>query len=308
MNALAPLARFLEASIASVSSVPVGLHSFAVAGLIGGVILWLLGGKLLRPAFGLVGIAVGAAIGGLLLPTVAPTTIFGFASLHVGMSVGAILGFVLSMTLFRFAMGIAGAVVFAVLGLLGTGIYLSQTPGAVPIEMPAALTSAEGFKDAAGKVGSDLAEAAKKLQDGATITDLTKDGEAAVASREAATQLRSQLQDQVTDLWSRTPSDSKLVLTGGAFGGALLGLIVGVVMPKKSAALFTAFLGAASLLACGTWLAHAAQVPGHELLNRGPVVWLVAWLVAGIAGVSIQTARREKSPEKNRVAVAEPKA
>lgn len=304
MNALAPLGRLLETSIASISSVPVGLHSFAVAGLIGGAILWLLGGKLLRPAFGLVGIAVGAALGGLLLPAVAPPTIFGFASLHVGMSLGAILGFVLSMTLFRFAMGVAGAVVFAVMGLLGTGIYLSQTPGALPVEMPTALTSAEGFKDAAEKVGADLADAAKKIQNGATISDLTNNGETVGASREAATQL----QEQVQDLWSRTPSDSKLTLTGGAFGGALLGLIVGVVMPKKSAALFTAFLGAASLLACGTWLAHAAQLPGHGMLDRGPVAWLLIWLATGAAGVVIQTARGEKNSDKARPPAAAPKA
>ncbi len=294
MNFFAPLARLLETSLASVTSVPTGLHSFAVAGLIGGAILWLLGGKLLRPAFGLVGIAVGALIGGLLIPAVTPATIFGFASLHVGMTLGAILGLVLAVTLFRFAMGIAGAIVFAVLGVLGAGVYLSQTPGALPIEVPSALTSVDGLKDAAGKLGTDLADAAKKVKDGTPLTDLSKDGQTGAGSREVA----SQLQDEIQDLWSRTPSDSKLTITGGAFGGALLGLIIGVLMPKKSAALFTSFLGAASLLACGTWLAQAASIPGHELLNRGPIAWLGIWLVTGIAGVVIQTSRREKAARK----------
>lgn len=294
MDAFSPLARFLQSSIASVSSVPMGLHTFAVAGLIGGLILWLLGGKLLRPAFGLVGIAVGALLGGLLVPAVAPATLFGFAALHVGMTLGAILGFILAMTLFRFAMGIAGAIVFAVLGVLGAGIYLSQTPGALPVEVPSALTSVDGLKDAAGKLGTDLADAAKKIQDGTPLTDLAKDGETGTGSREVA----SQLQDEIQDLWSRTPTDSRLTLTGGAFGGALLGLIIGVVMPKKSAALFTSFLGAASVLACGTWLANAAQLPGHEMLNRGPIAWLGIWLVTGIAGVVIQTSRHEKSAAK----------
>ncbi len=294
MNFLSPFARLLESSLASVSSVPTPLHSFAVAGLIGGLILWLLGGKLLRPAFGLVGIAVGALLGGLLIPAITPATIFGFASLHVGMTLGAILGLVLAMTLFRFAMGIAGAIVFAVLGVLGAGIYLSQTPGALPIEMPAALTSVDGLKEAAGKLGTDLADAAKKVQDGTPLTDLAKDGQTGTGSREVA----SQLQDEIQDLWSRTPSDSKLTITGGAFGGALLGLIIGAVMPKKSAALFTSFLGAAAVLACGTWLAHAAQIPGHDLLNRGPIVWLGIWLVTGIVGVVIQTSRHEKAAAK----------
>jgi hypothetical protein len=70
-----------------------------------------------------------------------------FPSVYVGLGVGAIAGLFVSCLLFRFALIVSSAVVFAAVGLLGASIYLDQkSPGA--IDPPARLLLGSGERPA----------------------------------------------------------------------------------------------------------------------------------------------------------------
>ena len=68
-------------------------------------------------------------------------------------------------------------------------------------------------------------------------------------------------------------------------------MLVGVVMPRKSAAVVTAMAGAGLWLASGAWLAHAVEVPGKELLHRSPLAWSAIWLAVSLVGIIVQIGR-----------------
>jgi hypothetical protein len=90
------------------------------------------------------------------------------------------------------------------------------------------------------------------------------------------------------------------VISASAVGAGFFGFLVGLLFPRRSAAIATALFGAAVWLPCSLWMVNAAEAPGREFLNQGGAIgWLVVWLTVSALGFAFQAGMgREKAEKK----------
>src|SRR5512140_1812676 len=112
----------------SVRSLPWVAHAVVGAGLAAGIVMWLCGGRLLKPVFALLGGLMGGSIGFVLMASVTES-IAGIPSPYLGLGVGAVLGLIAGIALFRFAVAISTGLAFGIAGLLVSATYLNMTVG-----------------------------------------------------------------------------------------------------------------------------------------------------------------------------------
>ena len=72
------------------------------------------------------------------------------------------------------------------------------------------------------------------------------------------------------------------------FAGLAFGLLLGVVMPKRTTALVTALFGSAVCMASVAALLTARSGDRPEFLNQSPVIWGIAWIVLTAIGLFVQ--------------------
>jgi len=306
VHGMSLMMRTVEGAIASVRMLPTGVHVSAVIALVTGLILWLYGGRVLKPAHAFIGLSLGALGGALTFPSLAPDHVIGIPSPYVGMAIGAVLGLALATALFRFAMSIAGAATFACVGALGVALYLSFSGPIIPPD-PAAQSSLKDAEPSA--LRQNLDESWKALKDTGhkvlTSDDIPKDKQVKESAVAAATKTR-EFVDQMTEdgksLWNRLPNSSRLMLLAGAGCGALLGFVLGAFAPKKTSGITTALLGAGVWLTATAWIVRASDVSTFRLSERvdelGPVSWAVIWGVTALIGLMVQMRRGKKEEVK----------
>jgi hypothetical protein len=180
------------------------------------------------------------------------------------MGIGAIVGMVAVAVLFRAAMAAAGAVTFGAAGVLLAAVWLNGLP----------------HQPQFARAGDIQKIVLVSAHQGATL-----DAKGAVT---VAGQVADRVWGDGLAAWNGLPDEHRLRIVVSGLGAALLGLIVGAIMPRRAAALVTALLGAGVFLTSLTWLARAAQWPGQALLDHGPMGWLAIWLVASAAGLVFQ--------------------
>lgn len=262
---------WLASTATAIGDLPAAIHLFAGVGLVVGLIMWLLGKKLLKPAFALLGMFVGGVLGFLLAATVLPATVVGVPAIYLGLGVGAVLGLVQGLATFRFAMAISASLIVAIAATLGAAAWMKFEPlqraaevaGRSPIELapeirPPSLTSAENLKAAMKPVGEQV---------GAFVD-------------EAREQLRQE--------WIALSTKQQTTIVLSALGGALVGLIFGLVFPTRASAGLTAMLGTAVWLPAAAWLLAAADVPFREHLRQSALVWLIVWIIVAAVGWTLQ--------------------
>lgn len=272
---------------------PMGVHGGAIATLIAGLILWLFGSKVLKPVLALAGAAIGGALGTVMVPNIAPGQIGGIPSQYAGLGIGIIVGILGAMIFFRFAMAAAGGVGLAIMAALGAALYLSFTPGALPLR-----SSGPGEPGTTEQIGARLHDAAEeftKSVDDFAKREVAVDGGAKGELPQTGSAYKD-LKAELADVWSRTPDRSRIILIAAAGIGALAGILIGQIMPTKAAAVLTAMAGSGMALASGDWLARAFDAPFRSVLDSGPLLWLSLWAVATFVGVVVQFHRR-KPPE-----------
>ena len=81
------LLQFMSDEPTTVHSLPWVAHGVVAASLAAGVIMWLSGGKLLKPLFAFLGGVAGGAVGFVALPT-ATAAVFNVPSPYVGFEIG----------------------------------------------------------------------------------------------------------------------------------------------------------------------------------------------------------------------------
>jgi len=262
---------FLEHLAESAQS-QAALHAPAVVGLITGMILLLAGGRLLKPAVMLIGAAAGSLAGGLFIPALTTNQLGGVDSLPIGLSVGAIGGLFLAAMLFRFAMAAGAAAAFAGLALLATGVYLA-TSGELKTSLREDITSTE------------IVLAAHRYSNEVAAPLLTKDQATPVA---VATRVFEQAGHDLSDLWNRSPGKARASLAGAGAIAGMIGLVTGLLMPRRAAAIVTGLIGAGVAIISLTWLAWSLNLPGREWLSHGPTGWLLIWIAVAAAGIWCQ--------------------
>lgn len=267
----------LDQTAQAFQGLPWGVHALVGAGAIAGIILWLAGRKVLKPTIVLLFALAGGAGALMLVPRVsfaqeAPELTW----VAVGLAAGAVLG----LALFRFAMAVALGAVLGLAAPLGAAVALEVTPAAPSEErFAAAWGIASPGWERGDHTGGDTGSG-----EGDTAPEHAEQPESDDRIRQAATLAGDELDAQ----WEGLPARDQAVLAGAAVGGAMLGVLLGLVMPVWASGAVSALLGPAVWLPSGVWLADAMAVPGREVLERTPVEWLCIWGVLAAVGLVVQ--------------------
>jgi hypothetical protein len=267
----------------SVQSLPWAAHGLAAGGLATGIIMWLVGRRLLKPGFALLGAIFGAMIG-LFTASAATESVFGVPSPYIGISLGALVGLGAGVMLFRFAVAITTGLALALAGGLISAAYLHFSPKpTTPITASStSLTIPTPALDEAGRLHRFI-EGARPMA--SQVHDFV-----------------SQRYDDLHAAWSELPEHDQVVLGVSTLGTGIAGFVLGLFAPRRSAAVATALFGSALFMGCGVWLLHALNVPGNKYLDQGALVWLPTWMALALIGMAIQvsgmgTKTKEAKPE-----------
>ena len=232
--------------------------------LAGGLVLLLFGQRLLKPVLVLA----------LLLASVLfapPVLALVFTSIGAGLAtaLGVLLGVVLAAITWRVALGAATGVAIAALAtlLVFTGVE-------------------SGFIDArtpTGGVGSS--------------TESTSADLATIAARDErlarSPEFLRPLVEWADDRWHAEPAQVRTLLKAAAAGGAFIGFVLGVWLPRSAAAFLTSIIGA--LFAVSGALPLAAHLAGRPVSPVAPIGWLLLWAALALAGWIFQSSRAESA-------------
>lgn len=278
--------------------------------LAGGLLLWLFGAQIVKPVFFVFGLAIGGFVGATILPTtglpsfdlVGYTVSPGF----LGLFVGAIIGALVMLAMFRMVITISAAIAFAAAGLLGAMVFLhfnpTQSSEITTTETVIVDSGEEGINALHTATDSITREAAERS------VDLLNSGEEPLIGEEtkqdildAAQRSRafiSRVYTTVRDDLDARPTRDKMIAFSSMFAGLGLGLLIGVVMPNRAAALVTSLTGSAAWIGAGTALLTARNGEIPPFLDRSAVVWAVAWIFITILGLFVQLGFLDKKSRK----------
>ncbi len=293
----------------------------ALAGLMAGLVLWLVGGRVLRPAFGVLGTALGAFLGLVLLPLtgIGPIdtgwdVLSSISPEQLGLVGGGVLGLVLSVSLYRAAMALGAGLVFAGVGALAGLIFIGNMP-APETESPEGVDSAylesiddphevggealPSIEDLVTTTALDEARQWSERQGQSVIDDALDSGESVGFDvREARASLASAAERSSVFLskagqtakaqWEALEVGQRLALLGSSLAGLAAGLLFGLVAPNRSAALISAMGGSAIVMGCGLMLADSYDVASAALLDQPASTWAIVWGVASALGLTFQ--------------------
>lgn len=281
--------------------------------LAGGLMLWLFGAKIVKPVFFIFGLALGGFVGTTIIPlTGLPPFDLGSFTINpgfTGLIVGAIIGGLVMLAMFRMVITLTAAIAFAAAGLLGAMVYLHFYPTTM-VDQDLSQTESmiaesgdlttDALNAATDSLSVEAAERSVNLINGDSenplIDDDTKNDILDAAERSRAFVARV-VETVREDLDSR-PTRDKMVAFSSMFAGLALGLLVGVVMPNRAAALVTSLTGSAAWIGAGTALltARNGEIPGF--LDQSAVVWAVAWIIITIIGLFVQLGFLDKKSAK----------
>lgn len=302
-----------DRAVALLEALPGEAHIAMGIALAAGVVLWLYGSRLIKPMFGLLGVAAGGLVGLLLPPLLGIDQVGGIAAWLVGLGLGAVIGLVVAMVLLKIAVTFTAGLALAIAGFLGGLVYLQYAEPAAVTPAPTLATAPAGERDAAGQrlhvdpLSGSLVTL-RQLVDTAGRTPTRPEADpASDAAAEPAADLTTEEQlllaaarvravvieagDFAQTQWSALPVRDRTVLLGATATSFGVGLLAGLVLPKRSSALVTALLGSAIWLTAAVWLIEgvAALEPVRATVaGKSPLFWAIVWSVAAGIGLAAQ--------------------
>jgi len=271
---------------------------FGVAFVLG-LIVWLLGRALAKPACVLSGLGLGAIGGAVLADAVAAQ---GITVLVVVVG-AALAGAILSAMLFRLWVGVVGAVLLALLVPAGMLVW-EGTPTPVAAAT-ATQPSDEAQIDAPERAPSDerLAEPERESSENdpepsespsaSDVVAATQPSDAIDLAVRALRGLYQQQAEAVADWWAQLDATTKERIGYGSAGGALIGLVLGLIAPFSAAALESAVAGAILMFFPGRallaqWFPEQTgwlpQSPRMVVLSLVALTLLGFWLQSMLSG------------------------
>lgn len=294
--------RVTEALSSTIEALPWGASAVAVVALGAGLLLWLRGRGVVRPAFAIGFAAIFGAIGFYGPPAVGLDI-----DPHLGLGVGLVLGALLGLAMFRFAMAV---MLGATLGLAapliaGAALRLEPTWLQLREEAPTETTEQRFIPGEGGTdnfitwsenilrdLGVPLPESREPADRDARSPEPREEGEAGERLvAEGAERVRNFLRalgEEARIEWNALSVSDRWILTGSAMLGVLVGFLSGLARPKHVAALVTGFAGAAMWLPAAAFLFKAHDLPGAGFLPASPLAWLVVWVAIAIVGALLQ--------------------
>lgn len=306
-----------------VQALPLEAHLGVTLLMLAGLALWLFGGRLIKPLFAIIGLAVGAVAGLVFLPAAGFDAAGGVSGALIGLAIGAVIGLTLALILAKVAIVFAAMLGFALVGFLGASIYLQYAtlpddappPPFVDKDTPRASSGRLLFKHPTTgqpvtieELTSSLREAQRIIRGGSESG--AKDDEqnrfAAIAIRCRA--VLAEAYDATKARWNAWSVRERMVVVFSTLGSLALGLLVGVFMPNRATALVTALAGSAIWLASAVWLINALAPSVNHITDQRPEAWAVVWLLVFLAGLVAQLSGlgRSAPPKGKPRAKAEP--
>lgn len=299
------LLNLMSRALEGLSSIPWGVHAAVALAMAVGLVIWLVGQRMVKSL--LVGLAavIGAGLGGLLVPS----TSWG-ASLSVwhGLGVGAIAGLIVGLLLYRSAMAVGfGVVMGAALPLAAATVLqfypMSGETGRVAAEHWGEFEQAVGewervsVSPSLGSVGAvDLGRVrispASFMDDPVETASVTEALENAPENlrpaAEAISAAWASATARVREGWEQLPSPHRAIVGFAGVLGLAGGVILGLIMPACAAAGVTSLFGSAIWLPSFVWLSNAMSAPWKQSLDRSPATWLGIWVGAAVLGMIVQ--------------------
>ncbi|MBA4027544.1 MAG: hypothetical protein C0475_00080 [Planctomyces sp.] len=302
-EALEPIDRVVE----GIQALPWGAHAIAATVLVGGVVVWSMGRRVLRWAAAVLGAAIGAGCSVALVTGVVQAP--GVPVL-VTAGVGMVLGLLAALLAYKVATALAFGVVISVAVAMGVGVTLAAFRDRQPVagdgigglELPEIVLDAEGDAGGVGVVSDELGQVLERqARERLGLEDPSSGDERPSATIELARGAGERIAAffdivgaEARTLWDRTPTAERLWVIVGAVGGMLLGVLGGVSKPRWSAATVTAMFGAGLVLSSGWWLVQALG-PAPRWAEVSSSGWVGAWLVVSVVGIVAQLRRSGKA-------------
>ena len=286
---MTPISELGQIADASVRSLPAAGIVVVFAALVGGLLMWAFGGRLVKPMYGFLFGVVGSVCG-LFLPAGIGIAINPYLGAGVGAVAGALIGVLLFRVSMATSLGIAGGVLAPTIAAAimwlnpaATGASTGRPLSGAEMLLPGVPLENTAADPGAGARSSDPAKIDPTI--GAALDT------ASGLARSATHRLRSfagELAHEAAAEWSDLPGDQRLVLGISGVLGALAGFLLGLSFPKKVAAIGSAFLGA------GVWAPTSAKLitdfslPGANALPETARGWLALWLILSATGLVLQ--------------------
>lgn len=298
--------------------IPVGLA------LIGGLLLWAAGRRILLGAFAAIGLVLGGTAGwmigelmGLGMQIWIPTVVGGV----VFACVAALASRLVVAVAFALTLGIAASLATMTLAQIGgssddqpTQEQITDPEGlAGPIpEIPLPEELAEWLDSIdPDRSNQDPPEAQPERAPPGLPLDLPLDlaSEALGDSLEIPAQaqryvdhiqhIAGQLKDALKAKWATTPASARPTVIASALSGLLVGMLLGALARGFSAVVVTAFSGSLLWLSCAWTLASRAGLSEASWMPESSGSWLGWWMVTAVIGLGIQWTLRRKRADKS---------
>jgi hypothetical protein len=284
-----------------IRDLPWSAHTIILGTLVLGLLLWLFGRRSMKLAFAGLGLWGGVVLG-VTLPALvgvaAPTWMTG--------GIGGLIGLVLGLGAFRFTIALSlGALAAVIAPLVAAGILhirplppeASPTriapprpelalPGVPPL--PAIPSDGSLHELVPGLLPAPSSGPASA---GDTPADPAAPNDAEIVIREGALKVREFFKALIAELrphWEAQGDRERLVIIASSVAGALLGIALGMMLPRKSAGLVTGFVGAALWMFAAGWLMNLAGMAMPAFLPDTPSGWVMLWAGIGVVGTLFQ--------------------
>lgn len=285
---------------AAMGALPSSAHVFVAGVLILGLVLLVVGNRLLRVGFVGVGMVVAGAVG-YFAPPALQVGLHPLIPAIILMLAGGLAGWLA----FRVTVAVSLAGLLAIVGvsIATMAINLSEVAESVRAGSGAAPLAIEDMllpNIPVQEFGEEAFGQPEVLAEGMLEIRGTEAGKAAAKAASARVRLFvSELIDELRELWNKVPPETRMRLSAAGLVGALLGAIVGFLAPRKSGALTTSAVGAGLVLIAGLWFVFAMGEGTAGLRARLPIhpaFWATAWGLLAAGGLSVQwTAKRRKA-------------
>lgn len=301
---IAPLT--LAQALPEGGSVPLGVA------LMAGILLWIMGARVIKPVFFLFGLAIGGFVGTTLMPLIGfPSFEVGGISISpsvVGLLCGGIIGALCALAMFRLVIAMTSAFAFGVAGVVGAMIFLHYNPtlgdGELGETESALVESGEStLNGLTNSLSDDLTrEAAERSvdsfdRDGKILDENTKQQLKDAAER--SRQFLSELGQTISAELERRPTRDKMIAFSAGFAGFAFGLLIGVVLPKRTTALVTSLFGSAVCMGAVSALLTARSGERPEYLDQSATTIAIVWVILTGIGLMIQLGFITRKPNES---------
>ena len=310
----------LTSALRGATDLPWSMHALVGLLMVAGLVLWLSGQRVLKPAVIVFVGVLGALLGAII---VAMTPLSSTASVWHGLGAGLFAGLLLGLLMFRSAIALGSGVVFGLLLPLSAACILAAINPATRAALlhpiapePAATALAPAGPRPADALDTVLSRFRESLSQQSGIPAASLDSilaqavparvkpqpaqapEPAADEPESASSVQPALSrvhaftteafGQAANVFATLPAAHRFAIALCAIIGLAGGVVMGLNLAPWATAAVASLFGAAMWVPGLVWLSVAMSAPWIESLNRPALHWLIAWAGLGLVGVLVQ--------------------